>query len=108
MTGTGMLLVEGAVGLPTVICLGVLSLRLRKMSASQWKERPIRCIMAMVALAVGSAGVLGFLASFIEEFYVLQTCSGSGCAQAGLGTFILVPVAWLSLGVTWLGSRGVS
>jgi hypothetical protein len=38
--------------------------------------------------------MVAFLMAFLGEFSIQLTCSGGGCAQGGVGLFMVLPVAW--------------
>jgi hypothetical protein len=100
------LLFEGIFGAPSVFFFGVLCIHLGRMMPLL-KAYRVRAVLALALVLVCSLGVLGYLVVFVVEFFELLNCKGAGCAQAGLGTFIFTPIAWLSLLLTWSVVRTV-
>ncbi len=101
------LLFEGIFGVPAVLLLGKLFIRLGSMVPPLLKAYRVRAILALVLVLVCSLGVLSYVAVFVLEFYELLNCRGAGCAQAGLGTFVFTPIAWVSWLLTWSVVRAV-
>lgn len=101
------LLFEGIFGVPAVFLLGMLFIRLGRMTPPLLKAYRVRAILALVLVLVCSLGVLGYVVVFVWEFYELLNCKGAGCAQAGLGTFVFTPIAWVSWLLTWSVVRTV-
>ena len=107
MTEIWFLLIEGIFGVPAVFLLGRLFIRLGRMAPPLLKAYRVKATLALVLVLICSLGVLGYAFVFVLEFYELLNCKGAGCAQAGLGTFVFTPIAWLSWLLTWSVVRAV-
>lgn len=107
MSEIWFLLFEGIFGIPAVLLLGRLLIRTYKISSPLLIVYRGKTILALTLVFICSLGVFGYISVFIIEFYELFNCRGAGCAQAGLGTFVFTPIAWLSLALAWAVVRGI-
>ena len=60
-----------------------------------------RLLFTLILLIILAAGVYAYLIIFVAELYVQLTCTGSGCAQGGVGLLLFTPLA----GVTYVVGR---
>jgi len=105
MHNLGLLLIEGSFGLPSVLLLVQLFWRLKASIPKQLQLARLRVTLGLLIVFLSSLGVLVFVLAFFDDLHSLLTCTGGGCAQAGMATFILVPVAWVGWLFAWLAAR---
>ncbi|MFA6062876.1 MAG: hypothetical protein WC736_09770 [Gallionella sp.] len=65
----------------------------------------VRLLFTLILLIILAAGVYAYPIIFVAELYVQLTCTGSGCAQGGVGLLLFTPLAWVSYGVTYVVGR---
>lgn len=59
-----------------------------------------RTFLFALPLFITSSGIIAFFMVFLAEYEIQLHCSGAGCAQAGMGLFMFIPIAWASYSIT--------
>ena len=91
---TGFIILILFFGLPTVLgfCRGICSIFGKKFLSFPTSIK-IRILILTAPLLILSLGIVAFLMAFLGEFSIQLTCSGAGCAQGGVGLFMVLPFA---------------
>jgi hypothetical protein len=92
-------------GLPALLLTLWLVVRIARAVPTIYRAEPTKIVASVVFLALCSVGVWIYLAVMVFEASIILTCTGSGCAQAGMLTIMAAPLAWISCIISWIAAR---